>query len=698
MELKMHKFNNCVKVQLEIGHEASLRSEVTSQGFTHDWVVFVRGIDNAEIHHFIEKVVFNLHESFHKPKRVVKEPPYEVKESGYASFTFPIDVYFKSKDDPRKLQFTYDLTLNTSGPVRVSHREKALFNNPSEEFRRKLIKGGGVGVGNDMLPLTDNNSQNTDDKSSKKSSSDSSKKHKNKESLKPEEVRSSNQFTDLFGTPIKTAKLSPTTAPGKKISDTKHSSESKVSSKSATKHSPHKEKEREKEKESSKKDTMITSSSKEKEKDRDRSKEKEKKPDKSLKRPPSPSAVPAPAKTMKEELKKSGHEESKEKDKVKTTSSDISKNEKKEKKKDKKNRDEKDKKDRHKDHESKKETAAPPTLLPPPNPAVKDDKFIEKEKTKSDYKDLKENVKKSPKNIIKDEKTKEKSDKDKVDIVEKQKHKHKKKEKSKKEDKEPKEKEKDKSAKKSEKQPSASPIIQKEPSPPPPPKSKARSPSPKPQNPLRALMSELGTSDKGSDTESSGDEEGKSAEKGKTSPTASPTPPPTAASRSPERVREDKYTKEKVKKKEKKSSAREEDGTKKKKRKTKDKEEVVPEKLMKTKDDDHKINRDDSVDEDMDDRLSEGSMVASPQREEERVSRSPSPSTPTKFTEEYVMELKDLQQKIMTLEDNTELQRVVQVIAETGQYEITKKTFDFDLCALDKRTVKRLQELFFAAS
>lgn len=69
-------------------------------------------------------------------------------------------------------------------------------------------------------------------------------------------------------------------------------------------------------------------------------------------------------------------------------------------------------------------------------------------------------------------------------------------------------------------------------------------------------------------------------------------------------------------------------------------------------------------------------------------------ATPVQFSPDYVSQLKDLQRKIMTLEDNAELQRVVQVIAETGQYEITKKTFDFDLCALDRSTVKRLQDFF----
>lgn len=64
------------------------------------------------------------------------------------------------------------------------------------------------------------------------------------------------------------------------------------------------------------------------------------------------------------------------------------------------------------------------------------------------------------------------------------------------------------------------------------------------------------------------------------------------------------------------------------------------------------------------------------------------------FSEAYVNQLKELQHKIMTLQDNEDLRRVVQVIAETGQYEITKKTFDFDLCTLDRRTVQRLQQFF----
>lgn len=61
---------------------------------------------------------------------------------------------------------------------------------------------------------------------------------------------------------------------------------------------------------------------------------------------------------------------------------------------------------------------------------------------------------------------------------------------------------------------------------------------------------------------------------------------------------------------------------------------------------------------------------------------------------DYMSELKELQHKIMNLQDNSDLQQVVEMIAATGQYEITSKTFDFDLCSLDRGTVERLVNFF----
>ncbi|XP_058137982.1 protein ENL isoform X3 [Dasypus novemcinctus] len=138
--------NQCtVQVKLELGHRAQLRKKPTTEGFTHDWMVFVRGPEQCEIQHFVEKVVFRLHDSFPKPKRVCKEPPYKVEESGYAGFIMPIEVHFKTKEEPRKVCFTYDLFLNLEGNPPVNHLrcEKLTFNNPTTEFRWKLLRAGG---------------------------------------------------------------------------------------------------------------------------------------------------------------------------------------------------------------------------------------------------------------------------------------------------------------------------------------------------------------------------------------------------------------------------------------------------------------------------------------------------------------------------------------------------------------------------
>uniref|UniRef100_A0A7M4EQY6 MLLT1 super elongation complex subunit n=1 Tax=Crocodylus porosus TaxID=8502 RepID=A0A7M4EQY6_CROPO len=144
----MERLECTVQVKLELGHRAQLRKKPTTEGFTHDWMVFVRGPEQCDIQHFVERVVFRLHESFPKPKRVCKEPPYKVEESGYAGFIMPIEVYFKNKEEPKKVCFTYDLFLNLEGNPPVNHLrcEKLTFNNPTKEFRRKLIRAGGVMV------------------------------------------------------------------------------------------------------------------------------------------------------------------------------------------------------------------------------------------------------------------------------------------------------------------------------------------------------------------------------------------------------------------------------------------------------------------------------------------------------------------------------------------------------------------------
>lgn len=92
-------------------------------------------------------VVFLLHDSFRNPKRILKEPPFVVKESGYAGFVIPIEIYLKNKDEPKKFQISYDLDLQQSGPpINNVLRHMEIINSPSDEFRKKLLKGGAVSI------------------------------------------------------------------------------------------------------------------------------------------------------------------------------------------------------------------------------------------------------------------------------------------------------------------------------------------------------------------------------------------------------------------------------------------------------------------------------------------------------------------------------------------------------------------------
>lgn len=60
----------------------------------------------------------------------------------------PTSLFSLFKEEPRKVCFTYDLFLNLEGNPPVNHLrcEKLTFNNPTVEFRYKLLMAGGVSV------------------------------------------------------------------------------------------------------------------------------------------------------------------------------------------------------------------------------------------------------------------------------------------------------------------------------------------------------------------------------------------------------------------------------------------------------------------------------------------------------------------------------------------------------------------------
>lgn len=130
------------ELMIEIGQTSAPLKNKLPNGYTHKWTLFVRGINNSRIEHCIQRVVFQLHESFDNPQRNLTEPPFQVKETGYAGFEVPIEIYFKNTVKPNYVRFIHDLYLLSSKPNDPSRTEKIKFINPARDFEKLLIKSG----------------------------------------------------------------------------------------------------------------------------------------------------------------------------------------------------------------------------------------------------------------------------------------------------------------------------------------------------------------------------------------------------------------------------------------------------------------------------------------------------------------------------------------------------------------------------
>ena len=133
------------ELMLELGHKSSplpKPSGKTPNHFTHKWTTFVRGKNDTKIENCIDKVVFNLHEDFSNHRREIFKPPYQVTEMGYASFVFPIEIYFKNKETPNHVIYEYDLNLMVGKKCRHLRYERIKFINPNKEFEKCLLKSG----------------------------------------------------------------------------------------------------------------------------------------------------------------------------------------------------------------------------------------------------------------------------------------------------------------------------------------------------------------------------------------------------------------------------------------------------------------------------------------------------------------------------------------------------------------------------
>ncbi|XP_057338108.1 protein AF-9 [Microplitis mediator] len=772
-----------IRITLECGHTSMLRARTTPEGYTHDWDLYVRGVDNADISQYIKKVVFQLHDTFSNPKRILKSPPYSLKESGYAGFLLPIFVYLKNNDEPKKIQIQYDLQLQESGPpINNVIRHSELFINPSDDFRRKLLKGGGV-----VVSSIEEGHDKSESKLSvpmvgkPKLSGSDAKKHR------VIEPKTTAAFVDLFGTPVSITKVSPENKnkTGDKTSYQKlppDKSDKNDNKANKTKHSPHKDGKRDKSngEEKEKKDKKGKDVTRDKERSKEKSKRppspvnsKNSHPSPSSKRPPSPGVAavkkqqlspPESGTTVKSsspKIREKDHKKlvtekpsSKDKDKVKEApkstaggggagASAGSLEELKNDKKKKKYKDDKDSERKDKAREKDRDKVKEPKSSDSKKSLDKLDKHdkVEKDSKVQESKQLKD-VKKSPK-PVKDDRSSSKSRSDKSEVVDKvekvkdarsdkdrQKHKHRKKEKKERTDDSRERERRDKRDKQKNYDKDSVAVTSN------PPQTNSSS------------TADTHDRDNSSDSANSADEEDsktltsckneQETVRNTGGSESRPARPLSPGSDHVKRERPDKVKKDKLKPVRGSSAGTgsaaagggaggaggntgtddQRDNRKRKRRSDSKGEDEAPA-VKREKDtgfspplepvssSQSPVTVEVTAGYPAVKELPEEMETAKQEFEHETEQIAPDSTNsvliesetdePLVFSEDYVSQLKDLQQKIMTLQDNQELQRVVQVIAATGQYEITRKTFDFDLCALDRRTVQRLQQ-FFSAS
>uniref|UniRef100_H3AU33 MLLT1 super elongation complex subunit n=1 Tax=Latimeria chalumnae TaxID=7897 RepID=H3AU33_LATCH len=85
--------------------------------------------------------------------------------------------------------------------------------------------------------------------------------------------------------------------------------------------------------------------------------------------------------------------------------------------------------------------------------------------------------------------------------------------------------------------------------------------------------------------------------------------------------------------------------------------------------------------------------------------KSPEPCTKSEkilkkgsYDKAYTDELVELHRRLMALRERNILQQIVNLIEETGHFNVTNTTFDFDLFSLDESTVRKLQSYLEAVA
>lgn len=125
---------------------------------THQWSVYVRGIDGEDISYWLKKVQFKLHETYPNSLRTIESPPFEVTETGWGEFEVQIKMYFVPEAAEKPQTIWHFLRLHPwEGDIELKKQrrdavgsqvyEEILFNEPTETLYDVMTSGAPVVVG-----------------------------------------------------------------------------------------------------------------------------------------------------------------------------------------------------------------------------------------------------------------------------------------------------------------------------------------------------------------------------------------------------------------------------------------------------------------------------------------------------------------------------------------------------------------------
>lgn len=134
-----------------VGSIAFTLGKRATDAATHRWTAYVRGVNNEDLSHLVQKVTFNLHASFNNPQRIIQQPPFELTEEGWGEFEMGIVIHFQPDAQEQTVEIIHHLRLYEEGepqggplpankkPVISEQVEELVFVEPHDAFYRRVM-------------------------------------------------------------------------------------------------------------------------------------------------------------------------------------------------------------------------------------------------------------------------------------------------------------------------------------------------------------------------------------------------------------------------------------------------------------------------------------------------------------------------------------------------------------------------------